>query len=320
MVADVAKCALRFIRPAGPLVILAAAWLCPPAHAQHPCDLTPNDYVKVVVDMDPTLPGCQSNIVVQAGTTIVEDVAVTIFDPLQRPMWAVGYLGGLDRGIAFGHTPSSDCRHGQVVDMAGTAQTAVHPGNVPMLTPFFEKSFAGPEVQYVEFGAGTPAAIAANPPGPVFTVDILLENAQPGDVFDFYIGDHVVIWTGGSNGAFSTQGPWSLDSGGDAVPDLTVSVHGIDADTPIPVPPAAFLVDYIDGGIDDGPATITVYARRGDHNRDGNVDLNDIPGFVDVLLGVQLDPNQVGLADMNCDHRADAADVGPFLGLLVGGP
>ena len=61
----------------------------------------------------------------------------------------------------------------------------------------------------------------------------------------------------GPGGAFCTHGPLSLDTGGDAVADGTQTLHGVDADVPVEVPPGAFYVDFVDGGM-QGPATITV--------------------------------------------------------------
>ena len=49
---------------------------------------------------------CGTSVTVKACTTIVPDVAVYIVDPLgQRAVWSIGYFGGLDRGISFGHRP-----------------------------------------------------------------------------------------------------------------------------------------------------------------------------------------------------------------------
>ncbi len=289
--------------------------------AQHPCDVAADDFVKVIVDMDASTPGCQSDVVVPPGTTIVEDVAVYILDRQQRPIWGIGYFGGLDRGIAFGHMPAGGCVRGSVQDLAGVPVTPVNPGGSGLLdhAPGFEPSFAGPEVQYLEGAGASPAPISANPAGPVFTVDIMLDQAAAGDVFEFHLSDQVVIWTGGMNGAFSTQGTLTLDTGGDAILDGTVTLHGVDVDGSIPVPPASFRVDFVDGPATGGPATITVYARRGDHNLDGVVDPADVSGFVNVLLGASSDPNQAAIADHNCDDRADGADLPGFVELVLAG-
>lgn len=57
--------------------------------------------VIVVVDMDVALPGIQSSVTVPPT-----QAAVYLFDPLgTRTLWGMGYIRGLDRGIAFGHVP-----------------------------------------------------------------------------------------------------------------------------------------------------------------------------------------------------------------------
>ena len=221
--------------------------------------------VLVIVDMDATTPGFQSNIDVPLGESgVVRDIGVYVLDPLgQRAIWGIGYLGGIDRGIAFGHVPNNQQHLGMVAGLLGVLRAPVNPGNFPVMvtSPGLDRAFAGPEVQYVEGGAVAAATLPAEAGEPVFTVDVLLQGAAPGDTYDFYLLDFVVIWSEGVGGAFSTVGPLSLDTGGDSVPDGTASIYGIDADVPIPVPPAAFLVDFVDGN--PGPATITVVSTTG---------------------------------------------------------
>jgi len=82
-------------------------------------------------------------------------------------------------------------------------------------------------------------------------VTIQYRDALPCDTFDFYLADFVRIWRDFPGfppaGAFSTSGFTTLDTGGDAIADGTDTLAGIDADSVVPVPPAAFLVDYVDG-------------------------------------------------------------------------
>jgi hypothetical protein len=59
----------------------------------------------------------------------------------------------------------------------------------------------------------------------------------------------VTVWRGQSSqlgGAFTISETSWLDTGGDSVPDGTLSLFGPDPDFGISVPPAAFEVDYID--------------------------------------------------------------------------
>ncbi len=172
---------------------------------------------------------------------------------------AIGYLGGIDRGLAFGHNPSN-ANQGQVTALEARAHTPVNPANTGFIDPppSSQEGFAGAEVSYLEFGANAPAPISDDPAGPIFLADVTLNGAQVGDVFGFHLLDVVVVWTGGAHGAFSTQSSLTLDTGGDVVPDGTRTIYGVDPDTPVPVPPAAYFVNLIDGGPTPGPATITV--------------------------------------------------------------
>ena len=57
--------------------------------------------------------------------------------------------------------------------------------------------------------------------------------------------------------------------------------------------------------------------QGGDLTGDGALTMDDVPVFVDVLLG--LDPAHEAAADMDCDGVADGRDIQPFVELLVGG-
>jgi len=247
-------------RASAALLILAPMILGPGVLAASvSAGIRSSEDVQVVVDMDAASPGIQGHVVVPPGTSVVEDVGVYVFDPSgKRQLWGIGYIGGLDRGIAFGHVPSNQ-NHGFVVSLVPSGGVPINTGNTTqeLLSPAQYPGFPGPEVQYLEWGAERPGRIWSQPDAPVFVVDIRLEGAEPGDVFDFYLLDMVTVWSGGGHGAFSTSQPInSLDTGGDAVLDGTQSAYGVDPDAGIPVPPAAYRVDYVDGG--DGPATVRV--------------------------------------------------------------
>ena len=262
-------------------------WLaaCGPVGAGTPClaDCTAGGetVIQVVLDLDAERPGFQSNLIVPPATLVVNGVAVYVLDPAgQSGLWGIGYLGGIDRGIALGHMPNN-ANQGAVESFAAHLGTPIGRDNFAVVfgPPGLDPGFVGPEVQYVEGGAEQPTAIPAVPAAPIFTVDITLVDVEAGDVFDFYLLDMVVVWSADIAGAFSTQGQLSLDSGGDAVADGTLTIYGVDPDQPLPVPPAAFLVDYIDGPPEGGPATITVL-RLGDLDGDGIVGIVD---FLDLL-------------------------------------
>jgi hypothetical protein len=239
--------------------------------------------VQVVLDLDAFTPGFQSTISVPEGTNLVETVAVYVFDPIQeRSIWGIGYLGGIDRGIALGHMPN-DADQGSLLGMTPALGSPVNPANVAWMavSPGLDPGFVGPEVQYIEGGADKATVIPALPTEPIFTVDITLDGAVAGDVFDLYLLDFITVWMQywlqADYGAFSTQGSVTLDSGGDAVPDGTSTIYGIDPDPRVPVPPAAFSVDYIDGPPGGGPATIRIVPL-------GDLDGDGVVGIADFLL------------------------------------
>ena len=74
------------------------------AASANECKRSGPSTVLVILDMDARTPGIQPRVVVPASTRIVEDVAVYIIDPTGRSCaFGVGFLGGIDRGIALGH-------------------------------------------------------------------------------------------------------------------------------------------------------------------------------------------------------------------------
>jgi hypothetical protein len=261
--------------------------------------------VQVVLDLDAWTPGFQHTISVQEGTNVVEMLAVYIFDPIQeRSVRGIGYLGGIDRGIALGHMPS-DANHGSMAAMTATLGTPVNPGNMGWISfaPGLDPAFIGPEVQYQEGGSSTAAIIAALPTEPVFTVDITLEGAVAGDVYDLYLLDFISVWMWyflqDHLGAFSTTGSNTLDTGGDCSHHEPMSIYGIDPDLPVPVPPGAYAVDYVDGPPSGGPATIRI-VPLGDLDGDGAVGIND---FLLMLAawGPCPDPPEPCPADLDGD-------------------
>jgi hypothetical protein len=58
-------------------------------------------------------------------------------------------------------------------------------------------------------------------------------------------------------------------------------------------------------------------APKGDTSLDGAVNVDDIPSFVDVLLGGLTDPMQLCAADLNHDGTADGLDIQAFTDLLL---
>ena len=269
--------------------------------------LAQNVPVQVVVDMDPVTPGIQSTVQVRQCETVVQNIAVYVRDPLgQRTMYSIGYIGAIDRGISFGHTPSNNV--GTVMSMAPSVVSTVNPGNSAYASPAYIPAFAGPEVIYLEMGADTPSAIPANPAAPIFTVNVTLANAHPGDAFHFYLLDYVNVWTFNMHGAFSTTAPInSLDCGGDSVPDQTMTTAGVDPDDPIPSPPASFYVDYVDGPITGGGAVIQIIPKLGDINADAVVNASDLLSVIAAWGPCAPDPPCA--ADINNDGSVNVADL-----------
>jgi hypothetical protein len=58
---------------------------------------------------------------------------------------------------------------------------------------------------------------------------------------------------------------------------------------------------------------------RGDINGDWRIDLVDVPGFVDVLLGADTAPTHVRAADMDAAGGPNGADIGHFVAAVVAG-
>ncbi len=219
--------------------------------------------VIVALDLDPARPGFQTSLEVAPGTRWVRGVGIWIFDPAgAAPLHSVGYLGGLNRGIAFGHVPHADPHAGAVASITATALHPVVAGHDAFVDGGTEPFFAGPELQYFEFGGfgAPPGTIPSSPGSPVLTLDIELADATAGDVYRLQLGDKTAQWLlGGSGvgGAFSSSDVNTLEAGGDACPDGTLALSGTDPDSGAPAPPAPYRVDYRDGPAPGG-ATIVV--------------------------------------------------------------
>jgi hypothetical protein len=213
-----------------------------------------SDCVIVEVDLDGSEPGIQTVLTVAAGTRWIRDVTIWIRDPTaSAQVHSIGYLGGLNRGLAFGHMPSTP-NIGTVEGIAVTAAAPVVSGHDVTINSGIEPLFEGPEIQYFEFGdfGELAGGIPTDPVTPIVSLDIELAAVRAGDVFRFYLGDKTAEWisgqSGNSGGAFSTASLNTLESGGDACPDGTQTSTGVDTDIAAPVPPGLFLVDYRDGG------------------------------------------------------------------------
>ena len=220
-----------------------------------------SECVIVALDLDSEEPGFQTTVDIDAGTTWLRDVSIWIYAPNGPvPIHSIGYLGGLNRGLAFGHTPFEQEHSGQVVSITATTLDPLVDGNTVFVNNGIEKLFEGPEVQYFETGdfGADPGAIGVIPTAPVLTVDIEFANAAEGDRFHFYLGDKTAEWQSGANGAFSSGDVNTLESGGDACPDETSTLSGLDSDVAVSVPPALFSVDYVDSQSESGGAIVRV--------------------------------------------------------------
>jgi hypothetical protein len=271
------------------------------------CSAGDDPPVQVIVDMDTSTPGIQTTVSVPACTNTVGDIGVYVIDPLgTRVVWSIGYIGAINRGIAFGHVPG-DANAGEVTGITPATGTPVNPANVAEVLPdaWVDPAFDGIEVQYVECCGNAPVVLSAAPDGPIFTVQVDLDGTQPGDQFAFHVADFVSIWRATwipdvPAGVFSTLGDdLDLDTGGDSVPDRTPTVLGPDGDEAVPMPPAAFLVDYV-----DGPAMITIVPAPGDVDGSGAIDVADL---TQVIL--QWGPCRDCDADLDDDGTVDVDDL-----------
>jgi hypothetical protein len=280
--------------------------------------------VHVLVDMDPTYPGLQADRWVAPGhATIEADVYILSASPSAR-LVSIGYIGAIDRGISFGHVPTSG-HAGVVTAIGGRAVRAAHPGGTGFVQPqsVSMRAFEGPEVQYLESGPGE-APFPSGAVRPAFTAVIAVEGLEPGDVLEFHLADVVAINWGGTYGAFTSSTGAYLDSGGDAVPEGTPTVAGVDADVPIPVPPAAYTVDLGYGPPLSGASAARLHVSPADppcdpdYNQDGNSDQDDVMYLITVVAG---GPNPTGRdPDFNRDGNADQADVSALMDAVVGSP
>jgi hypothetical protein len=257
----IARTASRLARLArfGSLFIGAASFNIEVSHAL--VESCCSECVIVALDLNSEEPGFQTTIDVVAGTRWLRGVSVWIYSPSGPvPVHSIGYLGGLNRGLAFGHTPFKEQHSGHVVAISVTALDPLVDGNSVFVNNGIEKLFKGPEVQYFETGdfGAEPGMIAVDPIAPVLTADIEFFNATAGDRFHFYLGDKTAQWQAGAYGAFSSRDVNALESGGDACPDQTSTLTGVDSDAAVPVPPALYPVDYIDGTSESGGAVVRV--------------------------------------------------------------
>src|SRR5688572_4000914 len=183
--------------------------------------------VRIIVDMDAQRPGIQQSIAVGPNQSVVHDVAVYIFAVEGEPtFFSLGYIGAIDRGLAFGHQPGN-ALVGSVASIVPHAGTPAYPGSqiellqsdMCCVIPWFD----GPEVHYLEFGGAKPVVIQPWPVPPIFTVDVELEDQTVGDIFSFYLLDAVAANWGpvGRHGMFTTDTSYYINTGGDSTPDST---------------------------------------------------------------------------------------------------
>ena len=100
---------------------------------------------------------------------------------------------------------------------------------------------------------------------------------------------------------------------GEAHPQLGAQLEVRLINLNIPGPPAT---PGIEVNFDD-VRLVTGCPATGDLDEDDDVDLDDVTIFIDVLLGVDADPEHLDLADMNCSETADGDDVSLFVESLL---
>lgn len=100
----------------------------------------------------------------------------------------------------------------------------------------------------------------------------------------------------------------ALDDGASATVGYQADGHGNDVQWSFDTPGSVI------GGM---VLTLVNSALPGDMDDDGDVDLDDVPHFVDALLGRPLAPGIVDRSDMNADGRSDGLDVPPLTSALI---
>lgn len=75
-----------------------------------------------------------------------------------------------------------------------------------------------------------------------------------------------------------------------------------------------------EAAIDDVMVEIITIAPHpaGDMDNNGDVDLDDVPGFISALLGIPLPPGNVDRSDMNNDSERNADDIQFFVSAVLG--
>ncbi len=72
------------------------------------------------------------------------------------------------------------------------------------------------------------------------------------------------------------------------------------------------------GNVDAGEYVLFQTFRRGDINADWRVDMLDVPGFVEVLLGNDTNPAHIRAADMDGGGEANGSDIEAFVAAVSG--
>ena len=238
--------------------------------------------VIVAVDMDAQSPGIQQFVEVPAGTQTVQNIAVYIWDESAlHSVYAIGCdTCFVPRGIVFGHHRDQAHSIGNVTSMIPHLGTPAVAGADHAVFGFpVQQIFGGASVEYFA-NMGQTAGSGALPIAPLkpqFTVEVRLANATAGDVFSFYLCDGMAVFGAGN---FSVAGPFAFDAGGDAVPDLTRTLFGVDVDIPILSPPARFQVDYRDGLLSGGGATIVIEGCYADCDQSTGIGVLDLFDFL----------------------------------------
>ncbi len=232
--------------------------------------------VSVILDLDVATPGIQSTRTIKPGSVLVEGIGVYILADTPTPptITSIGFIGGIDRGIALGHQREPGLV-GKIVGMKGQPVAPAHPSGTGSIIPDFAGMFDGLAVHYLE-SASAPGPLHTSLDKPIFIVTLQVEGGQPGDVFHLFVLDAVSA-NFGMGGAFSSIGINELNSGGDSVPDGTRTNIGLNPDKPAAIPPGTFKVDYIDGN--GGAKLIVAEDCAADCDGSGSLNIDDFVCF-----------------------------------------
>ena len=176
-------------------------------------------------------------------------------------------------------------------DRAGRSFSVPIPAGLMVTNPGFR------DVHYKD-GDGFPAGTGVNQDGTDWTASVA-GGFVTWTLNDIGVNSNALRWGTTYNFRFDANAPPKVS---------TVSITFFKAGSPADISTSAFVPDLVPTQCSPGD---------GDIDCDGDTDLVDGDLFVAVLLGTNMDPDQVARADMNGSTMADGNDIQLFVGAIV---